>query len=104
MKGLLRCALGGAARIALERGDSRAAEFVRRALQLAPHTDLWCEEPAQVWVTAHAVLQGCGHADEAAEAKRHGAAWVRERAAQWADAAERAAWLEGQRLHRALLA
>ncbi|MGE5665707.1 MAG: AAA family ATPase, partial [Betaproteobacteria bacterium] len=104
MKGLLRCALGGAARIALERGDSRAAEFVRRALQLAPHTDLWCEEPAQVWVTAHAVLQGCGHADEAAEAKRHGAAWVRERAAQWADAAERAAWLEGQPLHRALLA
>ena len=104
MKGLLRCALGGAARIALERGDARAAHFARRALQLAPHTDLWCEEPAQVWVTAHAVLQGCGHATEAGEAKRTGATWVRERAAQWTDVAAREAWLEGQPLHRALLA
>jgi len=104
MKGLLRCALGGAARIALERGDARAAHYARGALQLAPHTDLWCEEPAQVWVTAHAVLQGCGHATEAGEAKRTGATWVRERAAQWTDVAAREAWLEGQPLHRALLA
>jgi DNA-binding SARP family transcriptional activator len=105
MKGLLRCALGGAARIALERGDqARAAALARRALQLAPHVDLWCEEPAQVWATAHEVLMACGHAAEARQAKSEGAAWVRERAAEWADDAERTAWLQGQPLHRALLA
>jgi DNA-binding SARP family transcriptional activator len=104
MKALLRCALNGAARIALARANkSRAAELARRALQLAAHVDLWCEEPAQVWVTAHDVLAACGHAEEAQQAKAAGAAWVRARAAQWTDPAARTAWLEGQPLHRALL-
>ncbi len=105
MKALLRCALSGAARVALERGDeARAGDLARRALQLAPHVDLWCEEPAQVWVTAHEVLRACGHAAEAQRAKAEGAAWVRERAGQWDDDAERRAWLEDQPLHQSLLA
>ncbi len=104
MKALLRCALIGAARIALERGEmARAADLARRALALAPHVDLWCEEPAQVWVTAHEVLAECGQRDEARQAKAAGAAWVRDRAGDWDDDTERRAWLEGQPLHRALL-
>jgi hypothetical protein len=104
MKSLLRCALGGAARIAVERDHkARAAQLSRRALQLAPHVDLWCEEPARVWVTAHAVLASCGHGEEARQAKAAGAAWVRGCAGQWPDEDARRAWLEGQPLHAALL-
>ena len=104
MKALLRCALNGAARIALERGcTATAAELARRALQLAPHADVWCEEPAQVWVTAHAVLAACGHEEQALQAKAAGAAWVRGCASQWVDQDARRAWLGGQPLHRALL-
>jgi DNA-binding SARP family transcriptional activator len=105
MKALLRCALNGAARIALERGDAAAAgDLARRALQLAAHVDLWCEEAAQVWVTAHAVLAACGDEAQARQAKSAGAAWVRERAGQWTNEAERVAWLAGQPLHHSLLA
>jgi DNA-binding SARP family transcriptional activator len=104
MKGLLRCALGGAARIALERNRmADAASHARRALALAQHVDLWCEEPAQVWVTAHEVFEGCGLQAEAAQAKAAGAAWVRRMAAQWTDEGERGAWFNDQPLHRALL-
>jgi hypothetical protein len=104
MKALLRCALNGAARIALERGqEAHASDLAGRALQLARHVDMWCEEPAQVWVTAHDVLQACGHAAQARQAKAAGAAWVRKCAEQWADDDARRAWLEGQPLHRALL-
>lgn len=105
MKALLRCALNGAAHIALAHGDkARAAELARRALQLAAHVDLWCEEPAQVWVTAHAVFAGCGHTAEAQQAKASGAAWVRAVGAQWTDDEARRAWFEGQPLNRQLLA
>jgi hypothetical protein len=104
MKALLRCALNGAARIALERGHTApAGDLARRALQLAAHVDLWCEEPAQVWVTAHAVLMACGHEAEAQQAKSAGAAWVRECARQWTIGADRLAWLTAQPLHRSLL-
>ena len=104
MKALLRCAAGGAARIALERGDKAAAAgLARRALQLAPHVDLWCEEPAQVWVTAQAVLAACGQREEALQAKAAGAAWVRGCAGQWADGDGRRAWFESQPLHAVLL-
>jgi len=104
MKALLRCALNSAARIALDRGQKGAAgELARSALRLAPHVDLWCEEPAQVWVAAHDVLSACGCVVEAQQAKRDGAAWVRECAGQWANDAERLAWLAGQPLHRHLL-
>ena len=105
MKALLRCASGSAARIALGRGDrAAAADLARRALRLAPHVDMWCEEPAQVWVTAHAVLAACGHAEEARQAQAAGAAWVRGCAGQWTDEDARRAWLERQPLHAALLA
>jgi DNA-binding SARP family transcriptional activator len=104
MKALLRCALSGAARIAIERGDeARAADLARRALRLAPHVDIWCEEPAQVWVTAGAVLAACGHREEARQARAAGAAWVRGCAAQWTDEAARRAWTDQQPLHAALL-
>jgi hypothetical protein len=104
MKALLRCALNGAAHIALAHGDkARAAELARRALQLAAHVDLWCEEPAQVWVTAHAVFAGCGHTAEAQQAKASGAAWVRAVGTQWTDDEARRAWFEGQPLNRQLL-
>jgi hypothetical protein len=103
MKALLRCALNGAARIALARGDEAAAGLARRALRLAPHVDIWCEEPARVWWTAHAVLAACGQRQEAQQAKAAGAAWVRRCAGQWAGEDARHAWLSGQPLHRALL-
>jgi DNA-binding SARP family transcriptional activator len=104
MRGLLRCALNGAARAALERGDRKAAaEHAREALQLAAHADIWCEEPADVWWTAYEVLQACGHADEADAALNEGAAWVEAGSAQWTTAAEREAWREGNPVHRALL-
>lgn len=104
MKALLRCASAGAARIALERGEkAAAAERARRALQLAPHVDIWCEEPAQVWVTAGTVLAACGHREEARRAHAAGAAWVRGCTSQWTDEAARHAWTDGQPLHAALL-
>jgi DNA-binding SARP family transcriptional activator len=104
MRGLLRCALNGAARAALARGElALAADHARAALQLAAHADIWCEEPAEVWWTAFEVLRACGQADEARAALRAGAAWVQAGAAQWTDASERDAWLHGNPLHRSLL-
>jgi uncharacterized protein (DUF2252 family) len=65
--------------------------------------DIWCEEPAQVWVTAGAVLAACGHREEARRAYAAGAAWVRGRASQWTDEAARSAWTDQQPLHAGLL-
>jgi len=104
MRGLLRCALNGAARAALARGAlAQAADHAREALRLVADADIWCEEPAALWWTAYDVLQACGQADEARAALQAGVAWVQAGAAQWADAAEREAWLRGNPLHRALL-
>lgn len=104
MRGLLRCALNGAARAALARGDrAQAVDHAREALQLAAHADIWCEEPADVWCTAYEVLQACGHAAEAQAALQSGAAWVKAGSAQWASDAERTAWLQGNPVHRSLL-
>jgi hypothetical protein len=104
MRGLLRCALNGAARAALARSElALAADHAREALQLAAHADIWCEEPADVWWTAFEVLQACGYAAEAKAALQTGAAWVLAGATQWTDVHERDAWLRGNPLHRALL-
>jgi hypothetical protein len=104
MRGLLRCALNGAARAALARGElALAADHAREALQLAAHADIWCEEPAEVWWTAFEVLQACGYAAEAKAALQTGAAWVQAGATQWTDVYERDTWLRGNPLHRALL-
>lgn len=104
MRGLLRCALNGAARAALARGaHDEATAHAREALQLAPHADIWCEEPADVWWTGFEVLQACGHAAEAKAALQAGAAWVEAGTAQWTAAAERDAWRNGNPVHRALL-
>ncbi|MDZ7651457.1 MAG: hypothetical protein U5L03_02240 [Burkholderiaceae bacterium] len=103
MRGLLRCALNGAARAALARGVAQAADHAREGLQLAAHADIWCEEPADVWWTAFEVLEDCGHAAEAEAALQTGAAWVQAGATQWTDVHERDAWLRGNPLHRALL-
>jgi hypothetical protein len=104
MRGLLRCALNGAARAALARGEQeQAADHAREAVQLATHADIWCEEPADVWWTAFEVLRACGHTAEATAALRAGAAWVEAGAAQWAAAAERDGWRQGHPVHRALL-
>ena len=104
MLGLLRCALNGAARAALARGErDAAAEHAREALRLAGHADIWCEEPADVWWTAFEVLQACGHAGEARAALLKGAAWVEAGSVQWTVDAERIAWRQGNPVHRALL-
>ncbi len=104
MRGLLRCALNGAARAALARGShDQAARHAREALQLAAHADIWCEEPAHVWWTAYEVLQACGQRAEADAALQAGAAWVQAGSAQWAAGAERDAWRQGNPVHRALL-
>jgi Tetratricopeptide repeat len=104
MRGLLRCALNGAARAALARGDcNEAADHAREALRLATHADIWCEEPADVWWTAFEVLQACGHAAEAQAALLAGAAWVEAGSAQWTTGAERDAWRQSHPVHRALL-
>jgi hypothetical protein len=104
MRGLLRCALNGAARAALARGEpDAAAGHAREALQLAAHTDIWCDEPADVWWTAFEVLHACGHAGEATAALQTGASWVEAGSAQWTAAADRDAWQHGNPVHRALL-
>jgi DNA-binding SARP family transcriptional activator len=104
MRGLQRAAAQAAARAALAAGrPAQAAALVRLALEHVAEVDAWVDEPASVWHTAAQVLAGCGEADAARAAAQRGAAWVREAAAQWRRAAEREAWLHGNRRHHELL-
>ena len=105
MRGLQRVAAQAAARAALAAGDTAAAvQLVQQALALDGVVDAWDDEPASIWHTAAEVLAACGRGDEAAAAAARGAAWVRAGAAQWTAPAHRQAWLQGNPLHRALLA
>ena len=102
--GLERVARIAAARAALAEADhDAAAAHARRALELVAQVDAWVDEPASAWLGAAEVLAGCGYADEAGVAAASGAAWVRAGAAQWSRPDDRAAWLEGHPVHRALL-
>jgi DNA-binding SARP family transcriptional activator len=104
MRALLRCALQGAARGALAAGRrDEALAHMHEALALADAVDLWCEEPADLWCSAHEVLAACGRPDEARAVLQRGAAWVQAGSAQWADAAARSAWCAGHPRHRWLL-
>jgi hypothetical protein len=102
--GLERVARIAAARAALAEADhGAAAAHARRALELVAQVDAWVDEPASAWLGAAEVLAGCGYADEADVAAASGAAWVRAGAAQWSRPDDRAAWLDGHPVHRALL-
>ena len=102
--GLERVARIAAARAALAEADRDAAlSQARRALELVARVDAWVDEPASAWLGAAEVLAGCGQADEGDLAAAQGAAWVCGGAAQWPRPADRAAWLEGHPVHRALL-
>jgi len=102
---LQRVAAQAAARSALAGGlHDMAVAQARLALQLEAHVDAWVDEPATAWHTAAQVFAACGLRDDAAAAARRGAAWVREGAAPWRQAAQREAWLRGNRVHRELLA
>ncbi len=104
MRGLQRTAEIAAARAALAGGQpGPALAHARTALALAGHVDAWIDEPASVWLDAADVLSACGCADEAASAVATGAAWVTRGAAMWEDPAHRAAWLDGNPVHRRLL-
>lgn len=105
MRGLLRSVRIVAARACLAEGQGDAAcAHARAALAIAACVDGWLDEPASVWLAAAEVLGACGQAEEARAAAACGASWVRERAAAWATPQHRTAWLEGNPVHRALLA
>ncbi len=105
MRGLQRVAAVAAARAALAAGRPDLAQAqVGAALALDGVVDAWVDDRASVWLAGAQVLQACGQGDAARRVAAHGAAWVREQAAQWQAAADRDAWLEGQPHHRGLLA
>jgi hypothetical protein len=105
LRGLLRTLHAAAARAALAAGDSdEAVAQARSALALAAQVDAWIDDAASVWLVAAQVLQACGRHAEAADAAAAGAAWVHAGAAAWPLEHERRAWLQGQPVHRRLLA
>ncbi len=105
LRALQRSAAIAAARQALhEDRPQRAREHAEAALALAACVDPWCDEPASVWLEAARAFDALGLAGAAADARHAGARWVREAAATLADPADRAAWCEGNPVHRALLA
>jgi hypothetical protein len=55
-------------------------------------------------LAASQVLARCGQPEAARATAARGAAWVRQGALQWRRAGDRQAWLQGNPLHRALLA
>lgn len=105
MQGLLRQALGAAARGALVAGDQRAAiAHAQAALALADRTDPWLDDPATVWLEAGSVLREAGEPAAAAAALATGAQWVKQAANTLDEPATRRRWCEANAVHRALLA
>ena len=103
--GLQRSVCIEAARAALAEGQAdEACGHARQALALAACVDAWIDEPASAWLAAAEVLTTAGRAAEGQAAACFGASWVLERAAAWAVPHERTAWLEGNPVHRALIA
>lgn len=104
LRGQQRTTEIAAARAAWAAGRAdRAVAHARTALALADHVDAWIDEAASVWLAAAQVLADCGCDDEAAAAVAAGARWVLQGAAAWPDGAHRAAWLDGNPVHRRLL-
>lgn len=105
LRGMQRVVLAAAVDAAQFEGQpDTACVLAEEALALRDAVDGWLDEPASVWVAAARALDAAGRRAAAGEAAAAGAAWVLERAAQWASAADRDAWCQGHPLHRELLA
>lgn len=103
--GLLRTLRLAAARSALAAGYQELAHsHAMAALELAEHVDTWCDQTASVWVQCHEVLAEVGAHDEARRALMRGVQWVQAAAAQFTNDADRRSWLQGNAIHRELLA
>jgi tetratricopeptide (TPR) repeat protein len=104
LRGPRRAVLVAAVRAAQLEGQPEAAcAQAQQALAVVDHVDGWLDEPASVWLAATRAFEAAGRHDEARRAAQTGAAWVQARVGLWSRPEDRAAWIEGNPVHRQLL-